>query len=83
MSNRLVLSCNLTIALITALMLKLWAMAYNLEASMLLVILLHLTEDQWTMFALFNESANTRIYPICDKRSLLFVKCLYIKFNET
>jgi len=24
------------------------------------------------MFALFNESASTRIYPICNERSLLF-----------
>jgi len=40
------LSCNLTVALIIAPMLKLWAMAYNSEASMLLVTLLHLTKDQ-------------------------------------
>ena len=33
-------------ALIVALMLKPWAIAYNLEASILLVILLHLTKDQ-------------------------------------
>ena len=44
-SGRLVLSCNLTVALIVVLILKLWAMAYNLEASTLLVILLHLTKD--------------------------------------
>jgi hypothetical protein len=24
------------------------------------------------MFTLFNESASTKIYPICDERSLLF-----------
>jgi hypothetical protein len=59
-------------ALIAALMLKLWAIAYNLKASTLLIILLHLTEDQWTIFVLFNEFANTRIYSIYDKRSLLF-----------
>ena len=59
-------------ALIAALILKLWAIAYNSEANILLVILLHLTEDQWTIFALFNESASTKIYLICDKRSLLF-----------
>jgi len=40
------LSYNLTVALIVALMLKLWAMAYNLEASMLFVTLLYLTKDQ-------------------------------------
>ena len=73
MSGRLVLNCNLTVALIVALMSKPWAIAYNLEASTLLVILLHLTEDQWTMFTLFNKSANTKIYSICNKRSLLFV----------
>jgi hypothetical protein len=39
------LSCSLTVALIAALMLKLWAIVYNLEASTLLVILLHLTKD--------------------------------------
>jgi len=72
-SGRLMLSCNSTIALITALMSKLWAIVYNLEASTLLVIFLYLTKDQWTMFALFNKSASTRIYPICNKRSLLFV----------
>jgi hypothetical protein len=59
------LSCNLTIALIAALILKPWA-------STLLVIFLYLTEDQWTIFTLFNESANTKIYLICNKRSLLF-----------
>jgi hypothetical protein len=59
-------------ALITAPMLKLWAIAYNLEASILLITLLHLTKDQWTIFTLFNESASTRIYPIYNKRSLLF-----------
>ena len=32
-------------ALITALILKLWAIVYNLEASTLLVILLYLTKD--------------------------------------
>jgi len=61
------------VALIVALMLKLWAIAYNLEASTLLVILLHLTKDQWTIFALFNKSASTRMYLIYNKRSLLFV----------
>ena len=54
-------------------MLKLWAIVYNLEASMLLVTLLHLTKDQQIIFTLFNKSASTKIYPICDKRSLLFV----------
>ena len=39
---------------------------------MLLVILLHLTKNQWTIFALFNKSASTKIYPIYNKRSLLF-----------
>ena len=72
-SSRLILSCNLTMALITALILKPQAMAYNLEANTLLVILLHLTKDQQTIFALFNEFTSTRIYLICDKRSLLFV----------
>jgi len=51
-------------ALIIAPILKPWAIAYSLEASTLLVILLHLTKDQWTIFALFNESASTKIYPI-------------------
>jgi len=60
-------------ALIAAPMSKPWAIVYNSEASMLLVILLHLTKDQWTMFALFNKSASTRIYPIYNKRSLLFI----------
>jgi hypothetical protein len=59
-------------ALIAAPISKPWAIAYNLEASTLLVILLHLTKDQWTMFALFNESTSTKIYLICNKRSLLF-----------
>jgi len=72
-SGRLILSCNLTVALIIAPMLKLWAIVYNSEASTLLVILLHLTKNQWTMFALFNKSTSTRIYPIYNKRSLLFV----------
>jgi hypothetical protein len=72
-SSRLILSYNLTIALIAAPISKLWAIVYNLEASILLVILLHLTKDQWTMFALFNEFTSTKIYLICDKRSLLFV----------
>jgi hypothetical protein len=61
------------VALIAAPMLKPWAIAYNLKASTLLIILLHLTEDQWTIFALFNKSASTRIYLICNKRFLLFM----------
>ena len=72
MSGRLILSCNLTIALIIALISKLWAIAYNLGASILLVIFLYLTKDQWTIFALFNKFTSTRIYPIYNKRSLLF-----------
>ena len=40
------LNYNLTIALIAAPMSKLWAIAYNLETSTLLVILLYLTKDQ-------------------------------------
>ena len=70
---RLRLNYNSTVALITAPILKLWAIAYNLEASTLLVTLLHLTEDQWIIFTLFNKSASTKIYPIYNKRSLLFV----------
>ena len=73
MSGRLILSCNLTVALIIALILKLQVIVYNLEVSILLVILLHLTEDQWTIFTLFNKSANTKIYLIYNKKSLLFV----------
>jgi hypothetical protein len=45
MSGKLILSYNLTVALIAALILKPWAIAYNLEANTLLVILLYLTED--------------------------------------
>jgi hypothetical protein len=45
MSGRLILSYSLTVDLIAAPMSKLWAIVYNLEASMLLIILLHLTED--------------------------------------
>ena len=45
MSGRLILSYNLTVALIITPILKLWAIAYNLKASTLLVILLHLTKD--------------------------------------
>ena len=82
MSGRLILSCNSTVALITALMLKLWAMAYNLKASTLLVILLHLTKDWWTIFALFNKSTSTKIYPICNKRSLLFVNEESVNINS-
>jgi hypothetical protein len=45
MSGKLILNYNLTVALIVVLILKLWTMVYNLEASILLVILLHLTKD--------------------------------------
>jgi len=76
------LSCNSTIALIAAPMSKLWAIAYNLEASTLLVILLHLTKDQWTIFALFNESASTRMYPIYNKRSLLFANTELVNISS-
>ena len=76
------LSYNLTIALIAALMLKLWAIVYNLEASMLLVTLLCLIEDQWIMFALFNKSTSTRMYLICNKRSLLFVNKELVNINS-
>ena len=44
-SGRLILNYNSTVALIATPMLKLWAIAYNLETSILLVILLHLTKD--------------------------------------
>ena len=57
-------------------------MAYNLEASILLVILLHLTKDQWTMFALFNKSVSTKIYLICDKKSLLFANKELVNINS-
>ena len=69
-------------ALITVLILKLWAIAYNSEASILLVILLHLTKDQWTIFALFSKSTNTRIYLICNKRSLLFANKESVNINN-
>jgi hypothetical protein len=46
MSGRLILNYNLTVALIAVLISKLWAMVYNSEANILLVILLHLTKDQ-------------------------------------
>ena len=72
MSGRLILNCNLTVALIIVPILKLWAIAYNLEARILLVILLHLTKDQQIIFSLFNKSVSTRIYLICNKKSLLF-----------
>jgi hypothetical protein len=45
MSGRLILNYNLTVTLIIVLISKLWAIVYNLEANMLLVILLHLTKD--------------------------------------
>jgi hypothetical protein len=82
MSSRLILNYNSTVALIAALISKPWAIVYNLEASILLVILLHLTEDQWTIFTLFNESASTRIYPICNKRSLLFANKESVNINN-
>ena len=46
MSGRLILNYSSTIALITALILKLWAIIYNLKASTLLIILLYLIKDQ-------------------------------------
>jgi hypothetical protein len=70
------------VALIAALILKPWAIVYNLEASTLLVILLHLTKDQWTIFALFNKSANTKIYLIYNKRSLLFANEESVNINN-
>ena len=54
-------------------MLKLQAIVYNLEANTLLGTLLYLTKNQQTIFALFNKFTSTKIYPICDKKSLLFV----------
>jgi hypothetical protein len=70
--SKTVVSYNLTMALIVTLMLKPSAIVYNLEASIFLVTLLYLTKDQWIIFTLFVESASTRIYLICNKRSLLF-----------
>ena len=72
MSGRLILNYNSTVALIAAPILKPQAIVYNLKVSTLLVILLHLTKNQWTIFALFNKSASTKIYPIYNKKSLLF-----------
>ena len=49
------------------------AIAQSLDANTLLITLLYLIKDQCTILALFIISANTRIQPICDKRSSLFV----------
>jgi hypothetical protein len=45
MSSKLILNYNLTVVLIAVLILKLWAIVYNLKANILLVILLYLTKD--------------------------------------
>ena len=58
--------------LIAAPMSNLQAIAQSLDTSILLVTLLHLIKDQCMILALFIISANTRIQPIYDKRSLLF-----------
>ena len=82
MSGRLVLNYNLTVALIVVLMSKPQAIAYNLKASILLVILLYLTKDQWIIFASFNKSASTKIYLIYNERSLLFVNKELVNINS-
>ena len=44
---------------------------YNSKASTLLIILLYLIEDQYTILALFVKLASTITKPIWDNRSLL------------
>ena len=46
---------------------------YSTKASILLVTLLHLIKDQYTILALFIMSVSTITKPIWDNRSLLLV----------
>jgi hypothetical protein len=51
----------------------------NSEAKTLRVILLHLTETQYMILALFLAFAATKRALICDKRSLLLAKAASVK----
>ena len=81
-SGRLIWSALSIVDFIVAVISNPWAIAYSSEASTLLVTLLHLVDDQWSMFAFPESSLMTRIYPICDKRSLLFAKDESIKTSS-
>ena len=72
-SGSLIYRSYLIVNLITALILNLQAITQSSKASTLLVTLLYLIKDQYIILALFVISINTRIQPICDKRSLLFI----------
>ena len=52
------------VALITVLVLNLWAILYNLNAKTLYITCLHLIDNQWTILTLLFLSVSTIIKPI-------------------
>ena len=62
------------VALITVLVLNLWAILYNSNTKTLYITCLHLIDNQWTILTLLFLSVSTIIKPIQDKRLQLLVK---------
>ena len=80
-SSRLILRTSLVMALRAPVISKPSTIAYNSEASTLLVTLLHLTEVQCNTFA-WLSSESTMMVPICDERSLLFANEASVKTSS-
>jgi hypothetical protein len=74
MSGKLTYRALSSIDLIAVPILKPYTILYSSDANMLLVTLLYLIKDQWTIFALFKASASISIYLIYKARSLLLAK---------
>ena len=81
-SGSLICRIYLMVDLIIAPILNLQAIIQSFEASTLLVTLLYLVNDQWIILALYSKSSRTKIYPICNKRSLLLVNKALVKTSR-
>ncbi len=79
-SGRLISSAFSIVDLTEAPMSYPWAIPYNSEAKTLLVTLLHFVDDQWSILA--RLAPRTRIYPIYDERSLLFMNDASVKTSR-
>ena len=72
----------LIVDLIIILISNLQAILYNSKARMLYIILLYLTKLQQMILAWFVASISVMIYPIYNKRSLLFIKDISINMTS-
>ena len=61
---------------------NLYIIGQSLDANTLFVILLHLIDNQWMIFALLSLSTKMITNPICDERSQLFANDASIKITN-